>query len=116
MAATIFFSWQADRATLGGRNLLERALESAIGRLGEQADLEEADRNEFVLDKDTRFRNKSKACTSSVPRSDKRIGAPVASRSRAAPLRRIHAAADGFAAAARRHSGCSLAGRHRPLG
>jgi hypothetical protein len=54
MAATIFFSWQADRATLGGRNLLERALESAIGRLGEQADLEEADRNEFVLDKDTK--------------------------------------------------------------
>ncbi|CAB3773931.1 MULTISPECIES: hypothetical protein [Burkholderia] len=54
MAATIFFSWQADRATLGGRNLLERALEKAIGRLGEQVDLQEANRNEFVLDRDTK--------------------------------------------------------------
>jgi hypothetical protein len=54
MAETIFFSWQADRATRTGRNLLERALESAIGRLGGQTDLEEADRNEFVLDRDTK--------------------------------------------------------------
>lgn len=53
MAETIFFSWQADRATLTGRNLIERALESAIGRLGEQADLEEANRNELKLDRDT---------------------------------------------------------------
>ncbi|WP_419689430.1 hypothetical protein ACN22W_22245 [Burkholderia theae] len=54
MAATIFFSWQADRATRTGRNLLERALEAAIGRLGDQADLEEADRNDLVLDRDTK--------------------------------------------------------------
>ncbi|HDR9483217.1 TPA: hypothetical protein QDC20_000316 [Burkholderia aenigmatica] len=54
MAATIFFSWQLDRATRTGRNLLERALEAALGRLGGDTDLQEADRNELVLDRDTK--------------------------------------------------------------
>jgi hypothetical protein len=50
----IFSSWQADRSTLVCRNLLERALEGAIKRLGQQADLEEAERSDLELDRDTK--------------------------------------------------------------
>ncbi|WP_431068294.1 hypothetical protein [Ralstonia holmesii] len=54
LAATVFFSWQADRTTRVCRNLLEKALGTAINRLGDKAHLEEADRNELVLDRDTK--------------------------------------------------------------
>ncbi len=49
---TVFFSWQADTETKIGRNLVERALETAIARIGADADVEEAVRD-AALDKDT---------------------------------------------------------------
>lgn len=54
MTTKIFFSWQADRSKRVCRNLLEKALESAIKRLGQQANLEEAERNDLELDRDTK--------------------------------------------------------------
>ncbi|MBT9598562.1 MAG: hypothetical protein IV094_21440 [Vitreoscilla sp.] len=51
--ATVFFSWQSDRPTDSGRNLIERALQDAIKALNSDAELEEAEREELVLDKDT---------------------------------------------------------------
>jgi len=53
MPQTIFFSWQADTATLVGRNLIERALEKALGRIGADTDIEEAVR-ELEIDRDTK--------------------------------------------------------------
>src|SRR4051794_26567008 len=53
MALTIFFSWQADRSTKEGRNLVERALEAAVGRIGQDAAIEEAIR-ELAVDRDTK--------------------------------------------------------------
>lgn len=49
---TVFFSWQADTDPKSGRNLIERALEKAIARIGADADVEEAVRY-AALDKDT---------------------------------------------------------------
>ncbi len=48
----IFFSWQSDTLTLTGRNLIERALERAIGVLAADADIDPADR-ELAVDRDT---------------------------------------------------------------
>tara|TARA_R110000868_G_scaffold67056_19_gene199410 strand:+ start:1584 stop:3296 length:1713 start_codon:yes stop_codon:yes gene_type:complete len=48
----IFFSWQSDAPTLTGRNLIERALERAIGVLAADADVDPADR-ELAVDRDT---------------------------------------------------------------
>ena len=53
MTLTIFFSWQADRPTKEGRNLIERALEAAVGRISQDATVEEATR-ELSIDRDTR--------------------------------------------------------------
>src|SRR6266852_2456028 len=53
MPTTIFFSWQIDRPTKEGRNLVERALERAISRIGEDTEIEEAVR-ELVVDRDTK--------------------------------------------------------------
>ncbi|MGT2481776.1 hypothetical protein ACU4GR_29680 [Methylobacterium oryzae CBMB20] len=53
MPQTIFFSWQADTATRVGRNLIERALEKALGRIGADTDVEEAVR-ELEIDRDTK--------------------------------------------------------------
>ena len=52
MPLTVFFSWQLDRPSTTGRNLIESALQKAVGRIG--ADLEEAIREELVVDKDTK--------------------------------------------------------------
>lgn len=51
--ATVFFSWQADRSKLTGRNLIERALRDAINELNSDAELDEAER-EVELDSDTK--------------------------------------------------------------
>ena len=51
--ATIFFSWQVDAPTGTGRNLIERALSDAITALKADAEVEEAERDELVIDKDT---------------------------------------------------------------
>lgn len=48
----IFFSWQSDVQTLTGRNLIERALERAIGILAADADIDPADR-ELAIDRDS---------------------------------------------------------------
>ena len=52
MPNTIFFSWQADTPTREGRNLVERSLERAVSRIGQDTDLEEAIRD-LAVDKDT---------------------------------------------------------------
>src|SRR4051812_13630109 len=52
MPKTVFFSWQADTPTREGRNFVERSLERAISRVGEDTELEEAIR-ELAVDKDT---------------------------------------------------------------
>jgi hypothetical protein len=54
MAETIFFSWQADTPTNTGRNFLERALERALERLKRELELDEPERDELILDRDTK--------------------------------------------------------------
>lgn len=54
MTVSIFFSWQADRLTRVCRNLQEKALERAIVNIGQEADLQNANRDDFVLDRDTK--------------------------------------------------------------
>jgi hypothetical protein len=55
MSRTIFFSWQTDRPSLGGRNLIEKALETAAARIAAETDVEEAIRDEGLkVDKDTK--------------------------------------------------------------
>jgi hypothetical protein len=52
MSKTVFFSWQSDRPTREGRNLIERALEAAVSRMADDAAVEEAVREGLTLDKD----------------------------------------------------------------
>jgi len=54
MNKTVFFSWQSDRPTREGRNLIERALEAAVSRIADDAAVEEAVREGLTLDKDTK--------------------------------------------------------------
>jgi|ERR1039458_2503297 hypothetical protein len=54
MSKTVFFSWQSDRPTREGRNLIERALEAAVSRIADDAAVEEAVREGLTLDKDTK--------------------------------------------------------------
>ena len=51
--ATVFYSWQADHPTDTGRNLVERALREAIKALNSDAEIEEAERDDVRLDRDT---------------------------------------------------------------
>ncbi|MBR7782118.1 hypothetical protein [Undibacterium luofuense] len=53
---SIFFSWQSDRNSLTGRNLIERALERAISKISKDINLFEPDRDggALILDRDTR--------------------------------------------------------------
>lgn len=53
MPQTIFFSWQADTAPLVSRNLIERALKTALDRIGADTALEEAERD-IEIDRDTK--------------------------------------------------------------
>jgi hypothetical protein len=50
----VFYSWQSDRSTLEGRNLIEKALESAVSRIAKDAQVEEAVREGLTIDKDTK--------------------------------------------------------------
>jgi len=54
MKHKIFFSWQSDTQTKSGRNLVERALDRAIGAIGLDTEVEEAIREGLELDKDTK--------------------------------------------------------------
>jgi hypothetical protein len=54
MSKTVFFSWQSDRPTREGRNLIERALEAAVSRIADDTAVEEAVREGLTLDKDTK--------------------------------------------------------------
>jgi len=53
VANTIFFSWQVDTETRGGRNLIDAALQRAATRIGQDAEIEEAIRDVSV-DRDTK--------------------------------------------------------------
>src|SRR5471030_438621 len=53
MGESVFFSWQSDRPTTGGKGMLETALYAALAKLSGDSTLEEPDR-EFVLDTDTK--------------------------------------------------------------
>lgn len=53
MSTKIFFSWQVDTGPRGGRNLIDRALESAASRIGQDAKIEEAIRD-VAIDRDTK--------------------------------------------------------------
>jgi len=52
MAATVFFSWQADTPTGTGRNFLHKALEDACATITSDAAVDEAHR-ELKVDSDT---------------------------------------------------------------
>jgi len=53
MSVTVFFSWQSDTPTRVGRNLIQRALERALSRIGKDTGLEAAIR-ELTVDRDTK--------------------------------------------------------------
>lgn len=50
---TIFFSWQMDTEGRCGRNLIRKALEDAINAIAAEAQIEDAPRDELLLDSDT---------------------------------------------------------------
>ncbi len=52
MSTRVFFSWQSDRPDVGGKELLETALQIALAKISEEATLDEANRN-LILDSDT---------------------------------------------------------------
>jgi hypothetical protein len=52
-SATVFFSWQSDRPTKEGRNLIERALTAALERISKDIQVDERP-HDLVLDKDTK--------------------------------------------------------------
>jgi hypothetical protein len=53
MPNTVFFSWQVDTPSRECRNFIERALQRAVNRIGEDATIEEAVR-ELKVDQDTK--------------------------------------------------------------
>jgi hypothetical protein len=53
MPHTVFFSWQVDTETPGGRNFIERALERASSQIGQDTTVEEAVRD-LAVDRDTK--------------------------------------------------------------
>jgi hypothetical protein len=54
MPIKIFFSWQVDTPALGSRNLIERALERAAANISEDTSVEEAIREDVIVDRDTK--------------------------------------------------------------
>ncbi len=54
MPLTLFYSWQLDRPAKTGRNLIERALQRAIGILREDIELDEPIRDSLEVDRDTK--------------------------------------------------------------
>ena len=53
MGRTVFYSWQSDRPPREGRNLIEKALQTAVARIAEDTTVEEAIREDLAVDKDT---------------------------------------------------------------
>ena len=53
MNHTVFFSWQSDRSKKEGRYLIETALETAVKRISQDANIEEAVRESITVDRDT---------------------------------------------------------------
>src|SRR5271168_3534317 len=53
MSSTVFFSWQADTPTRENRNFIERALDRAARRIGDDTTIEKATR-ELAVDRDTK--------------------------------------------------------------
>jgi hypothetical protein len=54
MKHPIFFSWQSDTSTMTGRNLIERALDRAVGTIGLDTEVEAAFREGLEVDRDTK--------------------------------------------------------------
>ncbi len=54
MSRTVFFSWQSDRSTAEGRNLIEKALDMAVANIANDLTVEEAVREGLRVDKDTK--------------------------------------------------------------
>lgn len=54
MGRTVFFSWQSDRPSREGRNVIEKALEEAVVRIAKDVKVEEAVREGLRVDKDTK--------------------------------------------------------------
>jgi hypothetical protein len=54
MPITIFFSWQSDTPPLVGRNFIERAIQQAVNRVGQDAAIENAVRDKIAIDRDTK--------------------------------------------------------------
>jgi len=54
MANTIFFSWQADHAYKSCKNIVEAALQRALVIIHQNLPIDEAEREEFEIDKDTK--------------------------------------------------------------
>jgi hypothetical protein len=53
MAHTVFFSWQTDTPSKGGKNFIEKALSKAIEQLAEEITIDQANRDGLAVDKDT---------------------------------------------------------------
>lgn len=53
MSITVFFSWQNDTPAREGRNLIEKALRTAVANIAKDATVEEAVREGLDVDKDT---------------------------------------------------------------
>jgi hypothetical protein len=51
---TVFFSWQSDRPTREGRNLIEAALDAAVHRISQDLQVDEPSRPQLQVDSDTR--------------------------------------------------------------
>jgi hypothetical protein len=54
MKHPVFFSWQSDTSTTTGRNLIERALDRAVGAIGLDTEVEAAVREGLEIDRDTK--------------------------------------------------------------
>lgn len=54
MSHTVFFSWQSDTPTSEGRNFIQKALETAVANIADDASVEAAVREELTVDKDTK--------------------------------------------------------------
>jgi hypothetical protein len=54
MKYSVFFSWQADRPAKEGRSFIERALKAAVKNIANDTSIEEAIREDLMVDKDTK--------------------------------------------------------------
>ena len=80
MKNTVFFSWQSDRPTKEGRNLIEKALKVAVSRIANDASVVEAVREGLEVDKDT------KGVPRHPPLSSRSVSARYGIRSGSSPI------------------------------